>query len=753
MADRALHRPPNGMACNLRLAILALAVLCLIGGRAAAAPFAAVVMDARTGEILHAVNHNAQLHPASLTKMMTLYVAFEAITNGEISLDTMVRISRRAAAEPPSRLGLREGQRIALRHLIRAAALRSGNDAATAIAEAVSGSVEAFAQRMNRTAAAMGMTQTRFRNAHGLTQAGHMSSARDMTILGRHLYYDYPQYYALFSRRVEDAGVTQVGNTNSRFLDGYRGADGIKTGFTSAAGYNLTAMAERDGVRILVTVFGGRSIQHRHDMVVQLMDRGFREAPARVAVRRPARPNYARAETRTARATARAEAAEATGAARVPQGTAPPQTGRAAGRVIRLQTAPGRSIFPRPRPGAAAPVLTAALQSGIESAVAQAAAPSSPAAPAEAQPPAPADRSPARSPRPPGRPEAVLARAAPSAPVPDPVAEDIAVARAAGFDVISAEELERAAEIAAALAAEPAADPDSAVAALAQTAAGAPAGALPDAAARAPAMRPSTLPATDAPAEASASDTATGEALASAPRTDGPVGTDTLDLAAIDPDPARPDAEAAEAGLPVGSEPLEFSPADLAAVEVRGDAVVIPGLPPIPLTAPVVAPDHAPVAAAGAPALTDPPASTRAPEPALVVTAEGRILWGDDDILEALDAVVAEVLGPSPILLTTEETVDLPPPPAMPQIVTRVSTSGGQLWAVDLGRYTSRFDAERTLLRVALAESSALGGGVRRVVESGGRHQALVASLTQDQASLACRRLQAIAQPCEVIPP
>jgi D-alanyl-D-alanine carboxypeptidase len=158
-------------------------------------------MDARSGEILHSVNDRTRLHPASLTKMMTLYIAFEAVQNGEISLDTQFTVSRRAAAEVPSRLGLRAGQRIALRHLIRGAALRSGNDAATAIAEGISGSVEAFARRMNRTAAAIGMSQTTFHNAHGLTQNGHLSTARDMAILSRQLYFDYPQYYNLFSRR------------------------------------------------------------------------------------------------------------------------------------------------------------------------------------------------------------------------------------------------------------------------------------------------------------------------------------------------------------------------------------------------------------------------------------------------------------------------------------------------------------------------------------------------------------------------
>ena len=175
-----------------------------------AAPYAAMVIDARTGEVLHSRNADARLHPASLTKMMTLYIAFEAIRLGEITLDTEVTISRNAASEPPSRLGLQAGTRIRLRYLIRAAAVRSGNDAATAIGEAISGSEAAFARRMNRTAIALGMNRTTFRNAHGLTENGHLSTARDMTTMGRRLFYDYPQYYNLFSRRSADAGIATV---------------------------------------------------------------------------------------------------------------------------------------------------------------------------------------------------------------------------------------------------------------------------------------------------------------------------------------------------------------------------------------------------------------------------------------------------------------------------------------------------------------------------------------------------------------
>jgi D-alanyl-D-alanine carboxypeptidase len=193
-----------------------------------AAPYAAVVMDARNGKIYHSRNADTRLHPASLTKMMTLYVAFQAIEKNEISLDSYVTVSRNATAEPPSKLWLKRGQKIKLRYLIRAAAIKSANDAATAIGEAISGSEAAFAKRMTRTARAMGMSRTTFKNAHGLTQSGHLSTARDMTILGRHMIYDYPQYYNLFSRRSADAKIRKVNNTNRRFLAAYKGPTGSR---------------------------------------------------------------------------------------------------------------------------------------------------------------------------------------------------------------------------------------------------------------------------------------------------------------------------------------------------------------------------------------------------------------------------------------------------------------------------------------------------------------------------------------------
>ena len=268
--------------------LIAIFLLHSAGGNAA--PYAAMVMDARTGKVLHSRNADTRLHPASLTKMMTLYVVFDAVERGEIDLDQKVRISRHAANEPPSKLGLRVGQKVKLRYLIRAAAVKSANDAATALGEAVSGSEANFARRMNDMAKAMGLNKTAFKNAHGLTERGHLSTARDMTVLGRQLFYDFPDYYNLFSRRSTSAGVKTVRNTNRRLLNAYKGADGIKTGFTRAAGFNLVASAERGGKRVIATVFGGRSVASRNQRVAELLDMGFSRSPNRVAVKKPRRP-------------------------------------------------------------------------------------------------------------------------------------------------------------------------------------------------------------------------------------------------------------------------------------------------------------------------------------------------------------------------------------------------------------------------------------------------------------------------------
>lgn len=336
------------------LVVLAIVwMLVVVPLSAAAAPYAGFVMDARNGKVLYSENADTPLHPASLTKMMTLYVVFEAVENGEIGLDDLVSISRHAASEPPSKLGLRAGQRIKLRYLIRAAAVRSANDAATALGEAIEGSEAQFARRMNRTAKALGMTRSNFKNAHGLTEAGHLSTAHDMSILGRHLFYDYPQYYNLFSRLEADAGVAKVHHTNRRMLKSYRGADGIKTGYTSAAGFNLTASAERDGIRIIATVFGGKSTASRNAKVAELLDLGFRSVPRRVAVVPPQRPAYM--------------GKAGTAPVMIAEGQARPEV---AARTVRLASAAavGKSLRPQMRPGTQAPVLVADAET-IERAV------------------------------------------------------------------------------------------------------------------------------------------------------------------------------------------------------------------------------------------------------------------------------------------------------------------------------------------------------------------------------------------------
>ncbi|WP_240769172.1 D-alanyl-D-alanine carboxypeptidase family protein, partial [Paracoccus liaowanqingii] len=247
-------------------------------------------MDARTGQPIYRQNADTRLHPASLTKMMTLYMAFSAIERGQVRLDSRFTISSKAANEPPSKLGLRAGQQIELRYLIRAAAIKSGNDAATALGEGLAGSEQAFTQQMTQMARALGMNNTQFRNAHGLTQEGHFSTAHDMSILGRHLFYDFPQYYNLFSRRTADAGIAQVTATNRRFLDDYPGADGIKTGYTRAAGFNLTASAQRGNKRLIATVFGGTSTAQRNQVMAELLDNSFPRVPDRVREVKPQRP-------------------------------------------------------------------------------------------------------------------------------------------------------------------------------------------------------------------------------------------------------------------------------------------------------------------------------------------------------------------------------------------------------------------------------------------------------------------------------
>lgn len=389
-----------------------------------AAPYAAIVMDARTGEELWSQNADARLHPASLTKMMTLYITFQELQSGRMTLDTEVVVSKNAAAQPPSRLGLKPGQRIKVRYLIRAAAIKSANDAASALGDHIGGSEAAFAERMTRTARALGMRNTTFKNANGLTAAGHLSSARDMNLLGRHLFYDFPQFYNIFSRRTADAGMAKVTNTNSRFLDGYEGADGIKTGYTVAAGFNLTASARRGDKRLIATVFGGTSTAQRNGKMVEVMNKGFGLARERVREKPPAAAPIPEKSAPIPRSDIEALVAEAA-ATEIP----------AAAKTIRVSGEVTSSPRPRSRPAAApaeavmlaeaVPVvpdaLSAAIAEGVESALAEAVAEPPPANSFEAQalalsapPAAPRDEPAAPEAAPEAVTEAMLAEAPPA---------------------------------------------------------------------------------------------------------------------------------------------------------------------------------------------------------------------------------------------------------------------------------------------------------------------------------------------------
>ena len=273
---------------GIRILFVLVAVLLLgaNGSRAIAAEYSAIVMDMRDGTVLYESNADRRQAPASLTKMMTLYLAFEAVENGQLSLDQNVRVSRQAASQPPSKLYLKAGQKVSIRSLIRASAIKSANDAAVALAEAVGGSEEAFARLMTAKARQLGMNNTTFKNANGLPDRGHLSTARDMATLGRHLFFDFPQYYNIFSRKTERAAGKQIWTTN-RLLSSYSGADGIKTGYTRAAGYNLVASAHRGDKRIVAALFGGKSSSWRNARMVKLLDKGFSQAGTRVAMVSP----------------------------------------------------------------------------------------------------------------------------------------------------------------------------------------------------------------------------------------------------------------------------------------------------------------------------------------------------------------------------------------------------------------------------------------------------------------------------------
>ncbi|WP_035693225.1 D-alanyl-D-alanine carboxypeptidase [Azospirillum halopraeferens] len=256
-------------------------VAMLAAGPALASKYAAIVMDARTGEVLHHEDADATRFPASLTKMMTLYLAFEALDAGRIKLDQALPVSQHAQSMPATKLGLRAGSTLRVEQAILALVTKSANDAAVVLAEALGDSETRFAEMMTRKARQLGMNATVFRNASGLPNTAQVTTARDMAVLSRALIADHPKYYSYFGRRSFTYGGKQL-HSHNRLMSRYDGMDGIKTGYINASGFNLAASAVRDGRRLIAVVLGGPSTAWRDNRVASLLDDGFgRRAPVR----------------------------------------------------------------------------------------------------------------------------------------------------------------------------------------------------------------------------------------------------------------------------------------------------------------------------------------------------------------------------------------------------------------------------------------------------------------------------------------
>ncbi|AWK88745.1 D-alanyl-D-alanine carboxypeptidase family protein [Azospirillum thermophilum] len=281
---------------SLAILVLVVAIACIPdsaalakkGRRSASTrPLAAeILMDARSGAVISARNADTLTYPASLTKMMTLLLTFEALDQGRLRLDQRLPVSRHAAGMAPSKLGLGVGSTIRVEDAILALVTKSANDAAVVLAEAIGGSESAFAERMTRRAKALGMRRTVFRNASGLPNAAQRTTARDMAILAKALVDRPARHYAYFSRRSFDWQGHRVYGHN-RLMARYPGMDGLKTGYIAASGFNLAASAVRDGRRLIAVVLGGQSAALRDARVAALLDSGFRSAPRAPAPRVP----------------------------------------------------------------------------------------------------------------------------------------------------------------------------------------------------------------------------------------------------------------------------------------------------------------------------------------------------------------------------------------------------------------------------------------------------------------------------------
>lgn len=254
--------------------LLTFVFLSLFHHVALARDYSALVVEPQSGRVLYEKYADELRHPASVTKMMTLYLVFEALERGNLTLNTPLDISRNAVLRPPSRLGLTPGDTLSVEDAILALVTRSANDAATVIAENLGGTESSFAAMMTTKARALGMRDTLFRNASGLPDPEQVTTARDMYKLGRALISDFPRYYPYFSTpRFYYRG--QSFDNHNHLMETYSGMDGIKTGFINASGFNLVASARRGGNRLIGVVFGGPSAVRRDRHMREILDDGF----------------------------------------------------------------------------------------------------------------------------------------------------------------------------------------------------------------------------------------------------------------------------------------------------------------------------------------------------------------------------------------------------------------------------------------------------------------------------------------------
>lgn len=270
------------MTRRARQACHGLVIAALIGltaGAADARKYASIVIDAATGETLHEDDADAKVFPASLTKIMTLYMMFDAIERGQLGLRQRLWVSKHAESQPPSEIKLKHRETIAVEDAIKALITKSANDVAVVVAEALGGTESEFAEMMTKRARGLGMARTVFRNASGLPNSRQRTTARDMARLSLALIRDHPHHYHYFSlQNWSYRGVTY--RNHNRLLKTYAGMDGIKTGYIRASGFNLAASAVRQGRRLIAVVTGGRTAKSRNAHMARLLDRGF-QTPSR----------------------------------------------------------------------------------------------------------------------------------------------------------------------------------------------------------------------------------------------------------------------------------------------------------------------------------------------------------------------------------------------------------------------------------------------------------------------------------------